>query len=183
MANDRRHSDGLDRDAILSLLDDVAAEAERREVSLSIFLVGGAAMALAYSTSRATKDLDGVFEPKSVVYEIAAHVAAQRPDLGLARDWINYAAKSFLPGDDPHASTLFESPGLAVRIASPRYLFVMKALAAREADEEDLRTLFPLCGFTNAHDGLDAVAMAYPGRLLKASTQYLVEEIAAEFGS
>ena len=181
MPAERKSTDGLDRAVILDLLGDVAAEAERREVSLSLFLVGGAAMALAYSTSRSTKDLDGVFEPKAIVYEIAAMVAANRPELGLPADWINDAAKSFLPGNDPQASTFFESPGLAVRVASPRYLFVMKALAAREADEDDLRTLYPLCGFGGAEDALDAVTAAYPGRLLRASTQYLVEGIAAEF--
>ena len=90
-------------------------------------------MALAYSTSRATKDLDGVFEPQSIAYEIAAIVADQHPEYGLAHDWLNDAARSFLPGFDPDASTLFEVPGLSVRVASPRYLFVMKALAARES--------------------------------------------------
>jgi hypothetical protein len=96
----------------------------------------------------------------------------------LDDDWLNDAAKAFLPGDDPQASTLFESPGLSVRVASPRYLFVMKALAASEADEEDLRLLYPLCGFESSSDVLDAIASAYPGRLLKASTQYLVEALA-----
>jgi hypothetical protein len=56
----------------------------------------------------------------------------------------------------------------------------MKALAAREADEDDLRTLYPLCGFNGFSDALDAVAAAYPGRLLKASTQYIIEGIAQE---
>ena len=171
---------GLGRDDILALLHDVAAEAERRDVAISLFLIGGAAMALAYSTTRATKDLDGVFEPKSVVYEIAEYVASQRPEYGLAPDWLNDAAKSFMPGDDPDASTLFEVPGLSVRVASPRYLFVMKALSAREADEEDLRILYPLCGFDTAAAALDAVSAAYPGRILKASTQYLVEGIATD---
>ena len=103
MANEPHPMDGLGRDDILNLLRDVAAEAERREVAVSLFLVGGAAMALAYSTSRATKDLDGVFEPKSIVCEIASHVARQRPEYGLAPDWLNDAAKSFMPGEDPEA--------------------------------------------------------------------------------
>lgn len=181
MGDDRSNAAGLGRDDIMSLLTEVAAEAERREVAISLFLVGGAAMALAYSTSRATKDLDGVFEPKAVVYEIAAHVARIRPEFELAPDWLNDAAKAFLPGDDPEASTFFETPGLSVRVASPRYLFVMKALAAREADEEDLRLLYPLCRYESANDALNAIAAAYPGRLLRASTQYLVEAIAADF--
>ncbi len=169
---------GLGHDDIVLLLGDVAAEAERREVVVSLFLVGGAAMALAYSSSRATKDLDGIFEPKSVVNEIAAHVARQRREYGLAADWLNDAAKSFMPGPDPSASTLFETPTLSVRVASPRYLFVMKALAGREVDEADLRILYPLCAFESVDQALDAISAAYPGRLLKASTQYLVEAIA-----
>ena len=178
MDAERIPADGLGRDDIVKLLNDVAKEAERREVEVSLFLVGGAAMALAYSTSRATKDLDGVFEPKSVVNEIAAQIAQQRPEYGLAPDWLNDAAKSFMPGEDASATTLFETAGLSVRIASPRYLFVMKALSAREADEDDLRILYPLCGFASASEALDTVSLAYPGRLLKASTQYLVEGIA-----
>lgn len=87
---------GLGRDDIVSLLADVATEAERREVVISLFLVGGAAMALAYSSSRATKDLDGIFEPKSVVNEIAAQVALQRPEYGLAAGRILRASTQYL---------------------------------------------------------------------------------------
>lgn len=174
-------SPGLGRAEILELLNQVAIEAERREVSVSLFLVGGAAMALAYSTTRSTKDLDGVFEPKQVVYEIAARIARDYPEYGLSVGWLNDAAKSFLPGADASASTLLELPALSVRIASPRYLFVMKAMAAREVDEQDLRILYPLCGFTSAEDALNALEAAYPGRPMKAAVQYLVEGIAAEF--
>ena len=174
-------SPGLGRVEILSLLEAVAVEAERRDVSVSLFLVGGAAMALAYSTTRATKDLDGVFEPKQVVYAIATQIARDHPEYGLTDDWLNDAAKSFMPGDDDAATTLFERPALSVRIASPRYLFVMKAMAAREVDEQDLRILYPLCHFTSVEHALDMLVKAYPGRPLKAAVQYLVEGLAADF--
>lgn len=61
----------LTRATIESLLGDVAREARYREIEISMFLVGGAAMALAYSTSRVTRDLDAMFEPESLVYEMA----------------------------------------------------------------------------------------------------------------
>ena len=41
---------------------------EAEGVHGDLFLVGGAAMALAYSTRRATRDLDAIFEPKQVIY-------------------------------------------------------------------------------------------------------------------
>ncbi len=169
----------LDRDAILGLLDRVADEAERREVSISLFLVGGGAMALAYSQNRATRDLDGVFEPKQVVYEIARVVAAD-VDMDLADDWLNDAAKSFMPGEDPNSTVAYERPGLSVRVASPRYLFAMKAMAAREVDEVDLLMLYRLSNFVDVGEALDVVERAYPHQPIKAAVQYLVEEIASE---
>ena len=169
----------LDRATIVELLDRVADEATRRGVTISMFLVGGGAMALAYDAHRSTRDLDAVFEPKSVVYEIAATVADES-ELDLAPDWLNDAAKAFMPGDDPDATTLYDAPGLAVRVASARYLFVMKAMAARELDEDDLRLLFTLAAFRNADDALDAVRQAYPTQLIKPAVQYMVEAIAAE---
>lgn len=52
-----------------------------------MFLVGGAAMALAYNARRATRDVDGVFEPKTAIYSVpsptyllALKVAAARVD-------------------------------------------------------------------------------------------------------
>jgi hypothetical protein len=47
----------LNRDDIATLLDELASELEAEGVHGDLFLVGGAAMALAYSTRRATRDL------------------------------------------------------------------------------------------------------------------------------
>lgn len=171
---------GLSREQIDDLLYRVSQEAVRRETNVSIFLIGGAAMALAYSTSRSTRDLDGIFEPKSIVYEIVRAVAADVPELNLAPDWLNDAAKGFMPGEDPNATVYFDGPGLSVRIASPRYLFVMKAIAARESDVDDLRILFRLCEFASANEAMDEVLAAYPTRTMKPNVQYLIEEIAME---
>jgi hypothetical protein len=63
-----------------------------------------------------------------VIYRAAQRVGDRR---GLPPDWLNDGVKGFLPGPDPGATVLFDRPGLAVRIASPRYLFAMKVLAAR----------------------------------------------------
>jgi Nucleotidyltransferase of unknown function (DUF6036) len=171
---------GLSRDQIDDLLKRVSEEAVRRETNVSIFLIGGAAMALAYSTSRSTRDLDAIFEPKSIVYEIARAVAADFPELNLPPDWLNDAAKGFMPGEDPNATVYFDGPGLSVRIASPLYLFVMKAIAARESDVDDLRILFRLCEFASANAAMDEVLVAYPLRAIKPNVQYLIEEIATE---
>lgn len=68
----------MDRAEILEVLTALAAELERRGTSGEMYVVGGAAIALAFDERRATRYVDAVFEPKSVVYEAAAVVAEQR---------------------------------------------------------------------------------------------------------
>ncbi|MGH3191402.1 MAG: nucleotidyl transferase AbiEii/AbiGii toxin family protein [Streptosporangiaceae bacterium] len=54
---------GLGREDIRALLDDLSAELAARGARAELFLVGGAAMAVAYDAARATRDLDAVFVP------------------------------------------------------------------------------------------------------------------------
>ena len=85
--------------ALAALGEELTAEGIRGQV----FIVGGAAMALAYSTRRVTRDIDAVFEPKTAIYEAAGRVAAR---LGLPEDWLNDGVKGFLPGADRDAIPL-----------------------------------------------------------------------------
>lgn len=170
----------IDREAIVELLMQMEELATDQGVRIELFVVGGAAMALAYNAERVTGDLDAVFEPTEVVRDIARRVADVNPGLGLREDWLNDAVKGFLPGSDPNATVLFDRPNLTVSVASPRYLFVLKAMAARESDETDLRTLWPLCDFADARQALDAVETAYPRVPIRPAVQYLIEALAAE---
>ncbi len=167
----------LSRDDFLSLLTSMADELERRGLRAELFVVGGAAMALAYDTRRTTRDLDAVFEPKMIVYDIAREIGARH---GLGADWLNDGVKGFLPGEDPNATTLFDRPGLSVRIASVPYLFAMKAVAARaERDAGDLQVLYRLCGFASIDEALDSVAAHYPPHLLPPKTEFFLREMLA----
>lgn len=74
----------MEREEIVAALTDLAAELQRRGTTAEMYVVGGAAIALAFDERRATRDIDAVFEPKSVVYEAAAAVAAER---GLPSGW------------------------------------------------------------------------------------------------
>jgi hypothetical protein len=165
----------LDRDRIIGLLTELGSRLAAKGERADFFLVGGAAMALAYSTRRSTRDLDAVFEPKQAVYAAARDIARAHH---LPEDWLNDAVKGFLPGSDPNATTLFEHPGISVRVASPRYLFAMKAAAARiERDAEDLQALYRICGFGSLDEALDCVAEHYPPHLLSPKTELLLREL------
>src|SRR5215470_11829308 len=116
----------------------------RRGVIADLFVVGGAAMALAYDATRVTRDVDAMFVPHGVVVEESRAVAKE---LGLPPWWLNEQASVYVSGrDDPGKRRVFDHPGLRVTAASPRHIFAMKALAARTRDIDDLRLLAELIG-------------------------------------
>ncbi len=83
----------LAREEILALLEDLSDELEAQGVQAEMFVVGGAAIALAYNKRRITADVDAIFEPKEVVYAAAARVAGRHP--GVPADWLNDGVKGF----------------------------------------------------------------------------------------
>ena len=166
---------GLGRKEIRALLDDLSGELAARGARAELFLVGGAALAVAYDATRATRDLDAVFMPTEVVRQAAAAVAERE---GLAEDWLNDAVKGFLPGPDPDAQRFYSSDSLIVDVASPRYLLAMKLFAARaEIDADDIILLYRQLGYTTVDEGLDLVEQAYPGWPIPAKVQFLLTEI------
>lgn len=167
----------LGRDDILQYLRELGDELVARGIRGDVFVVGGAPMALAYNTRRATRDIDAVFEPKALVYEAASRVASRHPK-ELDANWLNDAVRSFLLGQDPAATVVFDHPGLRVRVASPRYLFAMKVAASRVTrDTDDIAALYELSGFTSVDDALAHVANTYPHLDLSPRVQYLLEEL------
>lgn len=165
----------LGRDEILAAFAALAERLEVQGVHGQIFVVGGAAMALAYSTRRVTKDVDAIFEPKMVIYETATQVAAE---LALPEDWLNDAAKGFAPGADADRRPIFESAGLDVTTASPPYLLAMKLFASRIGeDDEDIVTLLGLSGITRTDEALDLFERFYGSRPLPLRAQLFLEEV------
>jgi hypothetical protein len=70
-------------------LNDLGERLARRGVVADVFIVGGAAMALAYDASRVTRDVEARFLPHGIVMEEARRVA---DDLGLPPWWLNEQA-------------------------------------------------------------------------------------------
>lgn len=165
----------LDREGLLRAFRALDEELGRNQIRADVFVVGGAAMAMAYDTRRSTSDVDAVFVPTTEVRAAARRVAER---LDLDADWLNDGVKAFVPGDDPDKSNVFEGAYLQVAAASPRFLLAMKLLAARvERDQDDIRELYRLCGFSMAEEGLQVVAAAYPSRIIPPRTRFMLEEM------
>ncbi len=121
------------RDEILGALAALGADLAEHGLVADLYVVGGAAIALAYDERRATRDIDAVFAPKNEVYAAAARVAAA---LELPEGWLNDAVKGFLQGPDNFPTKIFDMPGLRCEVASAETVLVLKCLAHRLGEDD-----------------------------------------------
>lgn len=164
------------REEIVAALTALGTRLSERGVEGEIYVVGGAAIAIAFDARRATRDVDAVFEPKQEVYAAADEVGAE---LGLPPGWLNDGVKGFVAGPDEQAATALEVPGLRVLVASPRILLAMKVLAHRIGeDDDDVRLLARELGLANAEAVLTVAEEVYGDRL-DAAARFFVEELFA----
>ncbi|HVF75653.1 MAG TPA: DUF6036 family nucleotidyltransferase [Acidimicrobiales bacterium] len=166
----------LSRERILRLFAELDQELRRIDVRGDVFVVGGAAMTVAYDARPATRDVDAIWHPSTEVREAAAAIAGRHDD--LEPDWLNDAVKGFLPGPDPAPRVVYDGDFLSVSAASPEYLLATKLLASRVSrDEADIVLLYDVCGLTSVDEGLEVVERYYPGRPIEAKVRFFLEEL------
>ncbi|MGA9921139.1 MAG: hypothetical protein WBR23_07805 [Candidatus Dormiibacterota bacterium] len=156
-------------------LTKLGARLEARGIVGDVYLVGGAAMVLAYRTREMSRDIDAVFAPSAEIYQAATVV---KDEMGLPDGWLNDAAKGYVPGEDHNAIPVMIVPGLRITAASPEFMLGMKLLAARpEQDREDIAYLAKLLNLEESDQVLQVVERLYPPELLTPRTKFLVQEM------
>jgi hypothetical protein len=133
--------------------------AERGELG-EIGIVGGAVMCLVYNARVATRDVDAIFEPASVIRELAARIAATE---SIPPDWLNDAAKGFiLPGFERHE--VLSLSNLRVWAPEPRYMLAMKCISARwdTSDRDDVIFLIKLLNLEKPQAVFNIIESYYP---------------------
>ena len=153
----------LDREALVELLDELARRLERRKVRAQIYVIGGAAMSLAFDRSRTTHDVDArVDSGHGVLIEAVREIARER---GLPESWLNEQATANIPRlPDTRAKTVYESEYLTITGASAEHILAMKLEAGRATDIDDVATLVSRLGITAPEE-----ALAIHGRLFPDS--------------
>jgi predicted nucleotidyltransferase len=164
----------LTREQIVEALERLDRALAQQGIRAELYLVGGAVMCLVLEARPSTKDVDGWFTEPASVRAAAARVAAE---MGLPADWLNDAAKAYVP-DGATFERWQSFDHLDVSVADERTLLAMKCAAARtEEDSQDIRTLAQRLGLATSGDVLAVVTEFYPVDRLPVRTRLLVEEL------
>lgn len=167
----------LDRDAIRSLLLEVADELSGAEGTRTLVMVGGSLLAWR-GLRQSTEDVDSVRLLDAPLRAAVARVA-ERHD--LAPDWLNSHATAFAPNtlDLDECDVLIEGGALRVLGAPLHLVFLMKLRRSSAADLQDLRAMWPSVQerFPSARVVVDAFKEAFPA---EPDDEYLDQFVVAE---
>lgn len=176
----------LSKQQIIAALTALNARLAAGQVTGEVCIFGGAAMVLAFDARESTRDVHGVFVPKSVVAECSRQVAEEH---GLPESWLNDGVKGWVSAaGDLVADGMPQFSHLRVLRPTAEYLLAMKCLASRTAgydgssDKEDVRTLVRHLGLKDVTDVLNLVCRYYPESKIGPKTRYFVEELLMETG-
>jgi hypothetical protein len=176
------------RDQILEALARLAELLRERQAQGEICLLGGTVMVLAFKSRPATKDVDAIFHPATLIREVAAVV---QEELGLPEAWLNDGAKGFVSANHQvEQGDLPQFEGLRLTAPTAEYMLAMKCMASRIAyadadpsDAADIRFLLDRLGIKTVDEALSIVGSFYSPHDVPARARYLLEDILAERGS
>ena len=164
----------LTNERIVELLQQLERELAARDTTGEICIYGGAVMCLVYKARPATKDVDAIFEPTSIIREAVKRVAETNE---LREDWLNDALKGFLVEHDK--KILFRWEHLSVYVPEPDYLLAMKCLASRvdTSDKGDILFLIQLLNLKTPESVFAIIEKYYPKNRVKPATEFFIQEI------
>lgn len=162
----------LGKRQILGYLREVADELAVRKQVCRLVVVGGSYLAL-HDLRESTADVDSLTTLTDELRTVVQLIADRHE---LRADWLNDSATAFAPlGLDPDdCEVLYQHSNLTVLGPSPEQIFLMKLLAGRAPDHDDMTVLWPTCGFHDAQAAVDAYYLAYP---FEEHDPYLVDYV------
>lgn len=171
----------MDKKEIIKYLKELNARLEEKDTKGQIWLFGGTVMCLAFNARPATKDIDAIFEPKQVIYDIAKQMAR---DYNLPPDWLNDSVKGFVT--PTREMKIFQNMShLKIFVPSPEYMLAMKCMSVRLAgtkDKDDIIFLLNHLQLKNVNDILDIIQNYFPANMIRPKTEYFLMELLDQRG-
>lgn len=170
----------LDRDDLIGGLRDVVVRARHAGISgVTIEIIGGAALRLAYIERATTVDIDARLAPEDQLAPIIREIATDR---GWPENWLNSDAVQFIPrwGRDVHWRTLWAVDGVAISVASPESLLAMKLHALQHRgnrDIGDVAKLLTIVGVSSVDAAEQVYGEFYPGDEFTPRTYERLERV------
>ena len=164
----------LGREQLIDLFDELSAELRFSRTRAQIYIVGGAAMSLAFDRERTTRDVDARIDTgHSRLTEAVRKIGRKH---GLGDTWLNDQATTAIPrATDARAETLYQSQYLTVTGASAKHLLAMKLLAARGKDRADIAALCKHLKLRQPRDAIRIYKDLFPDEKLKGQARQILD--------
>jgi len=140
-----------------------------------VFVIGGAAISLAFGGRDATEDIDAVYKPRS---EIRRIIKVMAEEYDLRSDWLNNDAEHFVT-ESMTFSLLFEYSNLKVFHIDAECLLAMKLASARPEsypDMDDCLLLMDKLGISEEKELLHLVELYTDEESRDPAYRYFVTE-------
>lgn len=166
---------------ILRYFKELNEELKKLKTRGEILLLGGTAMVMGFDARPATKDVDAIFKPASMIRQAANKVAERN---GLDEQWLNDAAKGY-ESKEGKSILILKLSHLVIYTPTMEYMLAMKSRSARldSMDRKDLEFLIKKMGISTPEEVFDIVDKHYPRRVIKPATQFFIEEIIDDINS
>ena len=166
----------LTKHDITTAFADMALLLQEQQTHGEIYLVGSAAITMAYDSSRNSFDVDARINRSRHAVLTAAQIVGTRN--GWDQEWLNESAATYIPDiPDLKATVVFNDPSLLVQAASPEILLAMKTMAAREKDQADIAMLVPLTQMRTLEELLSHAKGLYPNYPVAYLTEIHIQRI------
>ena len=167
----------MQKEEILKNLELINKELKLTGIQGEILIAGGASMCLVFSARPSTKDIDAIYEPKTIINDIAAKIAAEK---GMPESWLNDSVKGFMNEKAYENKMLFKNySNLKVFSVLPEYLLAMKLMSSRTDSETDLKDILFLMKYLKIDTSEKAYNLLediFKAELILPKTRYVIEE-------
>ncbi|MDR1358630.1 MAG: hypothetical protein LBJ48_04680 [Coriobacteriales bacterium] len=159
----------LTKERIRELFSKLDAKMSGEGREATIFVVGGAAIALTLDEVRVTTDIDGQFE-EPALEPLIRQVAQEE---GLPADWLNHSINVVMSyfKKDEEPLDVFNGRMLSIQAASPQYVLAMKLASRRDKDVDDVVMLVKKLGLSSRDKVLAVVGRYFNADLSAAAWQ------------